>query len=156
MGTARPAREGVLLAILLAGCGGCGGPERPEPTPAAPAASASADPTRPSASATTANPGVPQIRLEDDGSVVTLPLGGTAVLFLPTREWAWSDPEVTGSSVNISEDVSDEGAASRSWTITARDHGAGTVRMTGTPTCRSAAEPCSTPLREFAIDVVVP
>ena len=84
-------------------------------------------------------------------------LGGTAVLFLPTADWTWSDPRSDSPVVSISEDVSDAGSASRSWTLTARERGEATVTATGTPTCRDDdVDPCTTAPTSFTVAVVVP
>ena len=145
----------ATLVLLLGGCGSAAptGPNTPAVTSPLPA------PTGPNGTTgtrdATAGNGIPRVSVDDDGSVLTLPLAGTAVLFLPTAQWNWSDPLVAGSAVTISEDVSDEGAGSRSWTLTSRERGVASVTTVGTPTCRTAADPCQTPVRQFVIDVVV-
>ena len=70
--------------------------------------------------------------------------GGTATVSLPAS-YTWEEPVVEGDAVTISENVSDEPTASRSWTVTAQRTGTATVTLTGSPTCRSETPSCAMP-----------
>ena len=84
------------------------------------------------------------LRIGDDGAEVALPVGGTAVVFLPAS-YTWEEPVVDGDAVTISQDISDEGSPSRSWTVTAQRAGTASVTLTGSPTCRSETPSCAEP-----------
>ena len=95
-------------------------------------------------SSATASPGGKILRLGDDGAEVALQVGGTAVVFLPAS-YTWEEPVVDGDAVTISQDISDEGSPSRSWTVTAQRAGTASVTLTGSPTCRSETPSCAAP-----------
>ena len=84
------------------------------------------------------------LRLGDDGAEVALQVGGTAVVFLPAS-YTWEEPVVDGDAVTISQDISDEGGPTRSWTVTAQREGTASVTLTGSPTCRSETPSCAAP-----------
>ena len=71
-------------------------------------------------------PGGKILRLGDDGAEVALQVGETAVVFLPAS-YTWEEPVVDGDAVTISQDISDEGSPSRSWTVTAQRAGTASV-----------------------------
>ncbi len=128
----------VLLFAVLAACGnGEGTDDR--------TGRASTDPTITTPPpATNSSTPVPVLRLGDTGAEVALAVGGSATVSLPSSH-PWEEPIVTGAAVTVSEDVSDEPAASRSWTVTARQAGTATVTLTGSPACRSKTPPCDRP-----------
>jgi hypothetical protein len=123
-GTARILEAGVVL-LTLHGCG-----EEREPADG-PSATPTATPTS-----------IDVLRIGDDGAGVVLEVGGTATVFLPTT-YVWEEPVVDGDAVTVSADVSDEGSASRSWTVTGRQAGTATLTLTGSPTCRSENPSCA-------------
>ena len=147
----------AVSAVLVAGCPReAGGPEPGSTLPPSPAVTSTQGP--PPTASESPSPGrgaVPRLRLYDNGAAVTLPSGGTAVVLLPTAGWTWSDPEVDGESVSVSEDVSDAPTTSRSWTITARSPGTTTVGLTGTPTCLTASPPCAAPDLRWTVTLTV-
>ncbi len=123
MRTSRAWSALVAGLLLLAPMAACGGPESGptvQPTPTATQSAAGS---------------IPALRLGDDGAQVELAVGGTASVMLPAT-YDWAEPMVDSDAVTVSEDVSDEDSGSRSWTVTARQEGAATVTLTGSPTCR--------------------
>lgn len=92
----------------------------------------------------TAGGTIPVLRLGDDGVETALEVGGTASVMLPAS-YEWTDPVLVGDAVTISQDISDVGSGSRSWTVTARRPGTATVTLTGSPTCRSETPSCAAP-----------
>lgn len=122
----------VLLLALLPACADLDGDPTGAGTPSA----------SPSLSATVSP--VDILRMGDNGADVSLAVGGTAIVFLPAS-YTWEEPVVDGDAVTISQDVSDEGSGSRSWTVTAQRAGSATVTLTGSPTCRSETPSCAAP-----------
>ena len=131
-GALRGATWLVSVPLLLAALAGCAG-----------TASDPAQEVSPTSSAT-ASPGGKILRLGDDGAEVALQVGETAVVFLPAS-YTWEEPVVDGDAVTISQDISDEGSPSRSWTVTAQRAGTANVTLTGSPTCRSETPSCAAP-----------
>jgi len=118
------ALAGMLACVL----GGCADATR---EPAATQPNASPEP-------------VPVLRLGDDGARVTLDIDATATVSLPAT-YTWAEPLVDGDAVTVSQDVSDEGSGSRSWTVTGRAAGTATLTLTGSPTCASETPSCAEP-----------
>ena len=159
-GSHRLAASVIAVAVgaaLVAACTREGVGTEPGSTarPSPAVTSAQGQPPAVSASPAPGSDGAPRLRIDDNGAVVTLPPGGTAVVLLPTVGWTWSDPDVDGASVSVSEDVSDAPTTSRSWTITARGPGTATVGLTGMPTCAAATPPCAAPDLRWAVTVTV-
>lgn len=119
-----------MAAVVLLALHGCGAEHEPADGPSA----------TPSATPTS----IDILRIGDDGASVVLEVGGTATVFLP-RTYVWEEPVVDGDAVTVSADVSDEGGASRSWTVTGRRAGTATLTLTGSPACRSETPSCATP-----------
>ena len=118
----------VIVAVLACALGGCAdGTQEPPVTRPNP----SPEPVR-------------VLRLGDDGAGVALEIGGTATVSLPAT-FTWSEPLVDAAAVTVSQDVSDEGGGSRSWTVTARAVGTATVTLTGSPTWASETPSCAEP-----------
>src|SRR5687768_13842947 len=125
-GTRRRVRWLVPATVLLAALVGCADTAS-DPAPSDPAPETST-------SSTTSAGNI--LRIGDDGAEVALQVGGTAVVFLPAS-YTWEEPVVDGDAVTISQDISDEGGPTRSWTVTAQREGTASVTLTGSPTCRS-------------------
>jgi len=128
-GTRRRVRWLVSAIVLLAALVGC--------------ADTASDPAPETSTSSTTSAGN-ILRMGDDGAEVALQVGGTAVVFLPAS-YTWEEPVVDGDAVTISQDISDEGGPTRSWTVTAQREGTASVTLTGSPTCRSETPSCAAP-----------
>jgi len=130
--TRRLAAAALLLVGALQACGDTE-PDPVEQASLTPLPSASSTPTP-----------IDILRLGDNGAEATLQTGGTATVFLPAS-YTWEEPVIDGDAVTISEDISDEGSSSRSWTVTAQRPGTTNVTLTGSPACRSETPSCAEP-----------
>jgi hypothetical protein len=131
--------SGLTAVLLLLGALHACGDDEPDPEPVGQTTE-----TPSSTLSATLSPIVEILRIGDNGAEVALPAGGTAIVFLPAS-YIWEEPVVDGDAVTISQDVSDEGGPSRSWTVTARQVGSASVTLTGSPACRSETPSCATP-----------
>ena len=150
----------LLVCLLLAGCGDDPGPSSTQVDDPATAPSASSPTSTPNATtptATTPNTGnaIPVLRMADAGTELELAVGGTASIALPRTEYDWSDPTVEGDAVTVSEDISDEGSTSRSWTVTAVTPGTARVAVAGSPPCRASTPPCGAPDIQWSVRITV-
>lgn len=135
-----------MAALMLLGClSACA-----DRSPAEPAGS-----PHTASTTTSADTGIARLRLGDDGSRLTLDVAETAVIMLPGDLFDWTEPEVGGTAVTLSEDVSDAATQTRSWTVTAHTAGVATISTTGSPTCRSATPPCAAPDLAWEVRVTV-
>jgi hypothetical protein len=131
----RRTRRLAAVLLILGALQACGDTE-PDPVEQAsqtPSPSPSSTPTP-----------IDILRIGDNGAEVALQVGGTATVFLPAS-YTWEEPVVDGDAVTISEDISDEGSPSRSWTVTAQRPGTASVTLTGSPACRSETPSCAAP-----------
>lgn len=145
----------VATALLVAGCGDESGPSSRQVEDPATAPSSSSPTDTPDTPATTVGSAIPKLQLADSGTELALTVGDTAQVFLPQSTYDWNDPVVDGRAVTISEDVSDEGSSSRSWTITAVAAGDAAVSVVGSPPCRATTPPCAAPDTLWSVRITV-
>lgn len=149
----------VALLVTLGACG----PAADDPGPPArtsPPSTATATPTPSNPTPSNPTPSNPasarplRLSLADDGRTITMGIGDEAFLTLGGG-FDWSDPQLAGTTVSISEQVSDEATSSRTWEVVAHTRGRTDMTVAGSPTCRSTTPPCLAPDRAFTLSFEV-
>lgn len=182
MGWKQGIGAGAVLAALLslAACGstkGTGATSTPAPAPSAPSPPLSPTPTA-SPAASPAPPASPTpvpslsptpratpaaspnaappvtITESDGGHTLTMPLGATAKLELPTT-MAWSEPAVGGSAVTVTPVNVPTQTGFDIWNVTAVAAGQATIRSGGSPIC-SPGQACPQLIVAFTVTISVP
>jgi hypothetical protein len=92
----------------------------------------------------------PPITQASTGKTFRVAKGGTMTLRL-TNSWRWSEPIASSKAVQLTEVNYLVDPGFREWTIDGQHAGRATIRAYGRPKCVR----CGTPIRRFAVTVVV-